>query len=104
MELVGKILQRRRQTDYSDMSRFCHDSGSRAIVERVQPETAPPIPVDLDAAHALGVTAPGATLHEQGETGRVFDLASVTKPHAPVTYKKITNHTKKKHNRKRWSP
>ena len=49
-------------------------------MERVQPSTAPVIPVDLDAAHALGVTDPGGTVHLQGETERVFDLASVSKP------------------------
>jgi CubicO group peptidase (beta-lactamase class C family) len=79
-----KVLQRPRQADESDMSRLCHDWDRRAIVERVQPATASPIPVDLDAAHALGVTAPGGTLHEQGETGRVFDLASVSKPLAAL--------------------
>jgi CubicO group peptidase (beta-lactamase class C family) len=53
-------------------------------VERVQPTTAPVIPVDLDAAHALGVTDASGTLHAQGEPGRVFDLASVSKPLAAL--------------------
>ena len=66
------------------MSRFCHDGAPHAIVERVQPSTAPVIPVDLDAAHALGVTDPGGTVHLQGETGRVLDLASVSKPLAAL--------------------
>src|SRR5690606_41937401 len=57
---------------------------ARAIVERVQPSAAPVIPVDLDAAHALGVTDPGGTVHLQGETGRVLDLASVSKPLAAL--------------------
>ena len=50
----------------------------------MQPSTAPVIPVDLDAAHALGVTDPGGTVHLQGETGRVLDLASVSKPLAAL--------------------
>ena len=79
-----KVLQYCRQTDNSDMSRFCHDRVRRAIVERVQPTTEPPIPVDLDAAHALGVTDASGTLHTQGEPRRIFDLASVSKPLAAL--------------------
>lgn len=53
-------------------------------MERVQPTTASLIPVDLDAAHALGVTDASGTLHTQGEPGQVFDLASVSKPLAAL--------------------
>ncbi|AXK46112.1 serine hydrolase domain-containing protein [Brachybacterium saurashtrense] len=40
----------------------------------------PEIPIDLDAAHALGVTDARAAVHVQGEPERLFDLASVSKP------------------------
>ncbi len=50
----------------------------------MQPSTAPAVPVDLDAAHALGVTDADGTLHLQGAAEGVFDLASVSKPLAAL--------------------
>lgn len=44
----------------------------------------PEIPVDLDFAHAVGVSDPQRTLHVQGDPTRVFDLASVSKPMAAL--------------------
>lgn len=46
----------------------------------VETENAPEIPVDVDFAHALGVSDAERTLHLQGEGARVWDLASVSKP------------------------
>ena len=50
----------------------------------METETPPVIPVDLDAAHALGVSDAESTLHTQGDPTRVFDLASVSKPLAAL--------------------
>ena len=55
-----------------------------AILGSVETETPPVIPVDLDAAHALGVSDAESTLHTQGDPTRVFDLASVSKPLAAL--------------------
>ncbi|ASK67072.1 penicillin-binding protein [Brachybacterium avium] len=49
-------------------------------MEGVETDRAPEIPVDVDFAHALGVTDAETTLHTQGEQTRVWDLASVSKP------------------------
>ncbi|WP_157697081.1 serine hydrolase domain-containing protein [Brachybacterium avium] len=46
----------------------------------METDRAPEIPVDVDFAHALGVTDAETTLHTQGEQTRVWDLASVSKP------------------------
>lgn len=50
----------------------------------METETPPVIPVDLDAAHALGVSDAESTLYTQGDPTRVFDLASVSKPLAAL--------------------
>ncbi len=44
----------------------------------------PEIPVDVDFAHALGVSDAARTLHVQGDPSRVWDLASVSKPLAAL--------------------
>ncbi|WP_414644428.1 serine hydrolase domain-containing protein [Brachybacterium sp.] len=49
-------------------------------VETSPSQTPPEIPVDVDFAHALGVTDAEGTVHTQGEPDRVRDLASVSKP------------------------
>ncbi|MGP9538428.1 serine hydrolase domain-containing protein [Brachybacterium sp. AOP43-C2-M15] len=47
-------------------------------------ETQPEIPVDLDFAHALGVSDADGVLHVQGDDAQVRDLASVSKPLAAL--------------------
>ena len=49
-------------------------------IEGVETDRAPEIPVDVDFAHALGVSDAQRTLHVQGDPRRVWDLASVSKP------------------------
>jgi len=49
-------------------------------VETSPSQTPPEIPVDVDFAHALGVTDAEGTVHTQGDPDRVRDLASVSKP------------------------
>lgn len=55
-----------------------------AIFERVETETQPEIPVDIDFAHAVGVSDAERTLHLQGDDAQVWDLASVSKPLAAI--------------------
>lgn len=49
-------------------------------IEGVETDRAPEIPVDVDFAHALGVSDAERTLHAQGDQARLWDLASVSKP------------------------
>lgn len=53
-------------------------------IDRVETVRAPEIPVDVDFAHALGVSDAERTVHTQGEQTRVWDLASVSKPLAAL--------------------
>ncbi|MGO1683861.1 MAG: serine hydrolase domain-containing protein [Brachybacterium sp.] len=50
----------------------------------METETQPEIPVDIDFAHALGVSDAERPLHVQGDDTRVWDLASVSKPLAAL--------------------
>src|SRR5699024_7421434 len=54
--------------------------GAVCHIEGVETVRAPEIPVDVDFAHALGVSDAQRTLHTQGDPRRVWDLASVSKP------------------------
>src|SRR5699024_10318566 len=55
-------------------------AGPVCHIEGVETDRAPEIPVDVDFAHALGVSDAQRTLHVQGDPRRVWDLASVSKP------------------------
>ena len=59
-------------------------SGAMGHSEGVETETLPEIPVDVDFAHAWGVTDAERTLHTQGDAEHVWPLASVSKPLAAL--------------------
>ena len=59
-------------------------SSACAIFGGVESETLPEIPVDVPFEHAMGVSDAERTLCVQGEPGRVWDLASVSKPLAAL--------------------
>lgn len=50
----------------------------------METETQPEIPVDIDFAHALGVSDAERPLHLQGDAAQIWDLASVSKPLAAL--------------------